>query len=579
MKENVTTATTNITIPAIIQATSPSALFPGKSLVEVAGKTVLEHIVERLGNAECVGDIILATSTLDADDTLAAEAKRLKIKVYRGSDADVISRLCGAAETVDEETVLKVNGNYPLVDTFLADELIKEHMAGGFDYSYNEHLAGVPYGTGCEVVSKEKLLEINAEELTSEERETGSLYFRQNEDRFKVGKFAYGEPRPHYKLCFDTEKDLKLIRFIFGNLNKPFTEEIIRLLDDNPVLAESNRYESVQEVGIEKLYLFPDKIAAIAGNACEGSDLTYPISVELSLTNRCNFNCLWCSDKDLRVRESGDLDFDVAKRLFSDLKEGGTKGIVIEGGGEPTLHKSFTDIVDLACEMDLGVGLITNGSVPISRETADKFEWVRVSLDASNAEEQRRLKKSDTFEKVMSNIKNLCESKTTVGIGYVVTSDNLGSLDPLILRLSDFGAKYIQFRPVIDHPELDVKTDLSYLKRYENTNFSVIIDGMQQNLLEGNSNLPCTAHSLTTVITADGNVYLCGRLNIYEWFKPMGNINDKSFRDIWTGEKRLEQSRMVLDPKFCGEHCPRCRLTKFNRLFGRLDKTKSKNFI
>lgn len=574
VKDTVTS--TNITIPAIIQATYPSALFPGKSLAEVAGKTVLEHIVERLGNAELVGEIILATSTLDVDDTLALEAERLKIRVYRGSELDVVGRLCGAAKKLNEETVLKVNGNYPLLDPILADELIREHIDGDFDYSYNEHLTGTPYGTGCEVVNKTKLFEVNKEELTLEERETGTLYFRQNEDRFKVNKPTYSEPRPHYKLCFDTEKDLKLIRFIFENLKEPFTAEVVTLLDDNPVLAESNRYESIQEVGIEKLYLFPEKIASIAE---KGLDLTYPISVELSLTNRCNFNCVWCSDKDLRARESGDLDFEVAKRLFLDLKEGGTKGIVIEGGGEPTIHKRFADIVDLAFDMGLGVGLITNGSVPIDRELADKFEWIRVSLDASNAEEQRKLKNSDTFEKVMSNIKNFCQSKAAVGIGYVVTVDNLGSLDPLILRLSDFGAKYIQFRPVIDHPELDAKIDLSYLKRYEHGNFSVITDGMQQNLLEGNSELPCTAHSLTTVITADGNVYLCGRLNIHRWFEPMGNINDQSFKDIWTGDKRREQSQMVLDASFCMEHCPRCRLTKFNRLFSRLDKTRSKNFI
>ncbi len=213
------------------------------------------------------------------------------------------------------------------------------------------------------------------------------------------------------------------------------------------------------------------------------------------------------------------------------------------------------------------------------KHLADKLNWIRVSLDSSNAEEAKRLKSNENFEKVMSNIKKLCSSKAAVGVGYVVTSQNIGSIESSILRLSNFGIRYIQFRPVIDHPELETNIDLSYLKRYENKHFSIIIDGMYQNIVEGNNGLPCTAHSLTTVIAADGAVYLCGRLNIHLWFEPMGNIYKESFRDIWLGEKRKKQSKIVLDPDFCKKHCPRCRLTKFNQLFNRLDKIKTRNFI
>ena len=564
---------------AVIQAAFHSLIFPGKSMVRIAGKTVLQYIAGRIRQVKLASDIILATSTLSDDDALAAEAERLNIKVCRGSEADVVPRLCRAAELSNQEVLLKVNGNYPLFDPYLADNLIKEHFQGGFDYSYNEHLNGTLYGTGCEVINKNLLFDLNEKDLTPAQREAGTLYFRQNEGSFKVNKSVFHNPRPHYNVCFDTEKDLKLTSFILGNLKDPSTEDIISLLDNNPVLAESNKYESIQEVGIEKLYLFPQKIEAIRNKALLEPDYTYPISVELSLTNRCNFNCVWCSDKDLRARQSDDMDFETIKGLLIDLKKGGTTGIVIEGGGEPTIHRNFEDVVSLAHDMGFGVGLITNGCIPIKKELANKFEWIRVSLDASNAEEQRRLKNTDTLERVMSNIRSLCESRATVGVGYVVTSQNLGSLEPLILRLSDFGISYIQFRPVIDHPELEAEIDFSYLKRYENSRFSIITDGMYQNVVVGNSGLPCTGHSLTTVISADGSVYLCGRLNIYPWFEPMGNINNEPFRDIWSGEKRKKQAMMVLDSDFCRKHCPKCRLTKFNQLFSRLEKTKTRNFI
>jgi len=566
-------------VTAIIQARYSSNLFPGRSMVKIAGRTVLEHIVSRIRQIEYVSEIILATTAEHEDDTLVLEAKRLDILVYRGDKQDVVARLLGAACMGNAESILKINGNHPLFDPYLAEDMIKKHLCGSFDFSYNEHVNGVLFGTGCEVINKKLLYDLNDKTLTPEQREAGTLYFHQNDLGYKLNIHPYSNPRRYFNICFDTGKDLKLIDFVINNLEQPYTGEIIDLLDKNPVLVESNKYISIQEVGIEKLYLFPEKIAALKDKNLADTDYTYPVSVELSLTNRCNFDCVWCSDKDIRVRSSGDMDFEVLKRLFDDLKQGGTKGIVIEGGGEPTLHRSFVDIVNQAYEQGFGVGLITNSSIRITNDILDKLEWIRVSLDASNREEQKLLKRSDSFERVMSNIKSACLSKATVGIGYVVTSKNIGNLESLILRLRDFGVNYIQFRPVIDHEELNTNIDLTYLNRYQNSKFSVILDGMRQNLAEGNDNLPCIVHSLTTVIASDGSVYLCGRLNIHEWFKPIGNINNQSFREIWHGKIRIKQSMMVSDPGFCKEHCPRCRLTKFNQLFDRLHKTKTKNFI
>lgn len=566
-------------VSVLIQATYRSQLFPGKSMVNIAGKTVLEHIVARAKEVKNVSEIVLATSNAAHDDPLAKEAARLNIKVFRGSETDVIARLCGAVEHYDGETILKINGNYPLFDPFLANRLILEHINGGFEFSFNEHLYGTVYGTGCEVLQKELLFKTSEKKLTPVEREAGILYFHQNQRNYRVNRHVYPNPRPYYKVCFDTEKDLKLIDFIFKNLNQPYTENIIELLDNNTVLSESNKYESVREVGLDKFYLFPEKINALKKSDFQGIDYTYPISIELSLTNRCNFNCVWCSDKDLRSRQEDDIDFKVLENLLLDLKEGGTSGIVIEGGGEPTIHRNFEDVVNLAHNLNFGVGLITNGSKPLKESILDKLEWIRVSLDASNPEEHKKLKGTTYFERVMSNIKVYCSSKAMVGVGYVVTLENISSLESLTLRLARFGISYIQYRPVIDHPELDTNVDLSYLKRYENGRFFINIDGMKQNIVEGNGGLPCVSHSLTTIVTADGSVFLCGRLNIYEWFEPIGNIKSEPFRSIWFGEKRIQQSKMVMDGEFCRKYCPRCRLTKFNQLFERLRKTKTRNFI
>jgi radical SAM protein with 4Fe4S-binding SPASM domain len=208
------------------------------------------------------------------------------------------------------------------------------------------------------------------------------------------------------------------------------------------------------------------------------------------------------------------------------------------------------------------------------------MHWVRVSLDASTPEEFRTLKGYDGFEKVIHHIYEFAGHCPMVGVGYVVTNRNLYDLETLVLGLRRFGVSYIQFRPVVDCPDLAAAdTDLSYLKRYQTPAFSVFISGMKENAATGNEGLPCRAHSLTTVISGDGSVFLCGRLNVHPWLRPLGNIRQQSFRDIWLGAERRRQASEVEDSRFCATNCPSCRLTKFNQLLARLNRTKSNQFI
>jgi radical SAM protein with 4Fe4S-binding SPASM domain len=145
--------------------------------------------------------------------------------------------------------------------------------------------------------------------------------------------------------------------------------------------------------------------------------------------------------------------------------------------------------------------------------------------------------------------------------------------------LKDYGVEYIYFRPVIDHKELAVDTNLNYLKKYETDTFSILTDAMEENKITGNGGVPCVAHSVTTVVTADGGVYLCGRLNKYDWWEPIGNLYRDNFHSIWTSEKRKMQSKLVSDPSFCLKHCPECRITKYNLLFKRTGQVKTIDFI
>jgi MoaA/NifB/PqqE/SkfB family radical SAM enzyme len=371
-----------------------------------------------------------------------------------------------------------------------------------------------------------------------------------------------------------------------------FANELIKLAPDNPGVADLletiarhpflpslNRIQNTtREIGLEKLALFPEKLSSMTEATF---DTSYPISVELSLTNACNLKCQWCSDSQLRKTRPGAIPFRAYSNLVDDLAAHGTRGLVLEGGGEPTVHPQFRDAVQLAADKGLAVGVITNGVKFDYIDLLPKLEWIRVSLDADCAETFHRIKGYDYFYQVMANIRSMCEARQScvIGIGYVVSNQNLEHLEEITMLLCEYGADYIYLRPVIDHPELRINRDLLYLKKYETDQFSVMIHAMAENSVTGNSGVPCVANSLSSVICADGSVFLCGRLNIHPWVKPIGNICTESFDALWHGEERRRQTAKAMDAGFCRQWCPECRLTKYNTILAATRRIRTRNFI
>lgn len=565
-------------IPIILQISNKYESISGRSTRLINGMPSFVNLLKRIIDSG-YKSIVISTTSDSIDDSIETMAADLGIEVVRGEYHDVLGRLAEAANVLNRDYFVRILGNNPLVDLEMMEELAASHVNGNYDYSYNEHKNGVILGMGCEVFSTNIVKKLNRELFDVFQRETVGFYIQQNEEKYNINRFSCLNRRPEYRLNLETEKDLKLLQEIFNNVEEINCTSIISFLESHKILEDYNIENSAKEVGIEKLFLHPEKIQDILENREKAN--TYPISVELTLTNACNLKCIYCSDQELRDRQGiKNLEFGVFQNLFRDLKKGGTKGVVFEGGGEPTIHPDFERLVDSAWNEGLAVGLITNGTQGISKDTLKKFEWIRVSLDASNADEYLELKKVDLFEKVISNIANYAEGCKTVGVGYVVTNKNMSNIETLVLRLRSLKVSYIQLRPVVDSPELSPsEKSLNYLELYRNDRFNVIVDGMKENADSGNEELPCYSSSITSVISGDGSVFLCGRLNIYEWLKPIGNIKYQTFKEIWLGEERKNQLEMVGKKDFCKSNCPQCRITKYNVLFNRLLNTKSLHFI
>lgn len=94
---------------AIIQARMGSSRLPGKVMKNLFGKTVLAHDIERVKQIKNVHEIIIATSLKSCDDVIVEEALKYDVKVFRGSEEDVLRRYYDAATENNADIIIRLH--------------------------------------------------------------------------------------------------------------------------------------------------------------------------------------------------------------------------------------------------------------------------------------------------------------------------------------------------------------------------------------------------------------------------------------------------------------------------------------
>ncbi len=333
-----------------------------------------------------------------------------------------------------------------------------------------------------------------------------------------------------------------------------------------------------------KLLLHKEKVQSIMDvySGIKRYDNLPPISVELHLTDNCNLCCPWCTDRDLH---GAGAMFSLEKvcELMRTFGQAGT-GVTLEGGGEPTIYPQFKEVVNYGYQNNVHLGLITNGTVDIS-EVINRFKWVRISLDSSNKKEYIQEKGKDFFDRVIANLKKYQPIRDTkkcfLGIGYVLTKRNYHDIENIVQLLDSLGVDYIYMRPVEEAPNIvpdreelyDLRKKMLRLTENRRIKFKLVIN---DRLEYDNAGLPCVAHSLTSIIHANGDVVCCEKRR-HDHIN-LGNIYDKTFLEIWESEEKKNATRKLLYPE-CQKGCSVCRITPFNKIFYNLDKMNTKEFI
>jgi len=105
-------------ILGLIPARYASTRFPGKPLALIAGKPLLQHVVERCRKARSLSEIIVAT-----DDARIADAARkfCRVEMTRAGHPSGTDRIAEAAVRCQCDAVMNIQGDEPLIDPAVID--------------------------------------------------------------------------------------------------------------------------------------------------------------------------------------------------------------------------------------------------------------------------------------------------------------------------------------------------------------------------------------------------------------------------------------------------------------------------
>ncbi len=230
----------------IIQARTGSSRLPGKILMNVAGKTLLEHMVERISHSKKLDKIVIATTTKSTDDAIVEIAKKLKIDYFRGSEDDVLDRYYNASKKFDANVVVRLCSDCPLLDGNVIDDVLDDYFTGGYDYVSN--LVPLPRtypdGLSVEVFSSELLNDAQFNAKKPSEREHVTFYMWGQPEKYSIHRTEYKTDLSKYRFNIDYREDYLLLEKIFEHFypkNKNFLfEDVVKWLEENPEIFKLN---------------------------------------------------------------------------------------------------------------------------------------------------------------------------------------------------------------------------------------------------------------------------------------------------------------------------------------------------
>ncbi|MFC1741086.1 radical SAM protein [Nanoarchaeota archaeon] len=320
-----------------------------------------------------------------------------------------------------------------------------------------------------------------------------------------------------------------------------------------------------------------------------------PITIDMALTRACNFRCSYCYSA-LQENQGKSLTKEVMFRFLDDAAEIGVKAISLVSDGESTVSPIFYDTIAYGKSKGIDMAVGTNGALLKKEKMKDMLRdltYLRFNISAGEAERYAKIHgvPVKVFHDVCEIIKECARVKkendysVTIGLQMVLMPGLEDQVIPLARLGRELGVDYLVIKHTSDDEDGSLGVDYSkyaemesLLKEVEtySTDSYLVKVKWSKIMSEGKRSYSrCFGPPFIIQFSGTGLVAPCGPLfnDKYQRFH-IGNLAEKSFKEIWQSDRYWEVMDYIASGKFnaktdCGTLCLQHKVNEF------LDDVKS----
>jgi len=258
----------------------------------------------------------------------------------------------------------------------------------------------------------------------------------------------------------------------------------------------------------------------------------FPKLLSIELTNFCNANCIMCPRSEL-TRKLTNMSFEILKKIVNDCKNQPLKKINLFWFGDSLCNKNFIDYVryirkelpKVKLYLSTNAGLLTEEKSRIIIDE-DLLDVINFDIDGIKKETYENIRRKVKFDEVMKNVNYFIEYKKKCKINNPQIRVTIIKMKPTENEIDGF-VDY--WKPLVN--KVDINDYNTWLGTQEDKNTGDTYQKSQK----GKFDFACIHPWEELVISSDGIAGLC--CLDYDLKASLGNVMNKTIKDIWQGEK------------------------------------------
>lgn len=315
-----------------------------------------------------------------------------------------------------------------------------------------------------------------------------------------------------------------------------------------------------------------------------------PVTIDCALTRACSYNCIYCYGT-LQENKGYNLSKEVIFSFLKDAAEIGVKAVSFVSDGESSLSPHVYDAIVYGKSVGLDMAIGTNGyAIKDERlpEILPVLTYFRFNMSAGTPERYAYIHgvNEEAFHKVIETIRKSVQIKkennldVTIGLQMVLMPDFKDDIMPLAKLGKELGVDYLVIKHCSDdeNGSLGVEYDkyenlYPILKEAESLSDENYLVKAKWSKIESKGKRKyskCYGAPFILQMSGSGLVAPCGMLfnDKYRDKFHIGNISEKSFKEIWQSDRYWEVMNYITSEEFdartdCGTLCLQHKVNEF----------------